>query len=529
MSKGSKRWFRSAFDDIDSAVPPKEGRIKLDETSVTKKKKISNSINKTLPISNSGMHSNSVNTNYGISKAIDWSVDLAPKTVSDLAIHQKKIEELQQWFQTYARLKETDPVAILLVSGPPGCGKSTAVKTIAAGLGYQVAEWTTPVDVELYFRDDFDFEGAPGEQLTCRENQRQQFDKFLYKTSRYCSIFETEIERKLLLVKDLPNIFLRDPEAFRSSLEAFQDAGASPLVFIATDTSSKKLDIVYNLFPPAVMHEFKIHHITLNSVSTTLMRKAVKRITSLMSRPDMEQHYRAPAQEMVDSIILSSQGDLRNVTLNVHFASLKNAPRLSTEVVNVGEVLNSSGATISKGRSKKKELKLKSVGCNESLTLMHALGRVFNPKFEQTSGGTAAEKFHHSPEDLAECFISQPGSMISLLHSNYVVRFTDIENITGAADALSLADKIMSEYREDSMANHGLNIVIRGMMVSNRKTAGGWQQIKKKKTFNKPSHDEVLRRHGLETSSISAGQFVTEYKHYLNIIEGTTEWTINCT
>lgn len=96
------------------------------------------------------------------------------------------------------------------------------------------------------------------------------------------------------------------------------------------------------------------------------------------------------------------------------------------------------------------------------------------------------EKFYHSPEDLAESYISQPGTMISLLHSNYVVRFTDVEDITVAADALSLADVIMTEYREDAMASHGLNIVIRGMMVANRKTASGWQQIKKKKAFDKP-------------------------------------------
>lgn len=97
------------------------------------------------------------------------------------------------------------------------------------------------------------------------------------------------------------------------------------------------------------------------------------------------------------------------------------------------------------------------------------------------------EQFHHSPEDLTDAFVSQPSSMISLIHSNYVVRFTDIDDIAGAADALSLSDVIMSDcFREDQLTGHGLNLVVRAMMVHNRKTASGWQQIRKKKAYDRP-------------------------------------------
>jgi len=33
----------------------------------------------------------------------------------------------------------------VLLAGPPGCGKSTAVRVIAAGMGYDVTEWEAPV------------------------------------------------------------------------------------------------------------------------------------------------------------------------------------------------------------------------------------------------------------------------------------------------------------------------------------------------------------------------------------------------
>ncbi|KXJ69627.1 hypothetical protein RP20_CCG026106 [Aedes albopictus] len=521
----SKGWFKSAFD----FEPPtsKTPTVKRSSLVTTNHQRPSPKPFPTEPASKKTKLERSISTGQNVSPPavtdphqIDWSVDLAPKSVADLAVHFKKIEEVQQWLKTYERVKGTDPAAILLVSGPAGCGKGSTIKTVAAELGYQVSEWTTPVDVDLFYYDNYDFDNGTREEVTFKESQKEQFDAFLYKTSRYCSIFEGQSDRKLLLVKDIPNVFLRDPEVLKKSLEAYQDTGASPLVFIATDTSSRKLDIVYNLFAPGVLQDFRIHHITFNSASTTLMKKALKRITSLMVGPEMTRHYRVPSQELIDSIILSSQGDLRSATLNVHFASLKNAPRLETETVSGGgTVLNTSGVRSTKG--KKKETKLKSVGGDGSITLMHALGRVFNPKFEKS------KKFHHSPEDLTDAFVSQPSAMISLIHSNYVTRFTDIDDIVGAADVLSLADVIMSDgFREDQLTGHGLNLIVRGMMVYNRKTASGWQQIRKKKAFDKPSvsnHEQQLKRFGLQTSSISSGLFVTDYKKYLDIIKDTSK------
>uniref|UniRef100_A0A8D8FCE5 Cell cycle checkpoint protein RAD17 n=1 Tax=Culex pipiens TaxID=7175 RepID=A0A8D8FCE5_CULPI len=515
-SNKSKRWFTSAFDTGPSPAPVKRSdSVPVSTTTLpatapaTKRSKLT-----TRTSSFSQPKKEPVATQ---SRVPDWSVDLAPKKLADLAVHPKKLEEIQHWLKTYDRVKGTEPVAFLLISGPPGCGKSTAVKIVTEELGYEVKEWTTPVDVDMFFHDNYDFEGGR-EEVTYRENRKTQFEKFLYKSSRYCSILEIDSKEKLLLVKDIPNVFLRDPEAFRSTLETYQRLGASPLVFIATETSNKKLDIVFNLFTPAVLNDFKVHHITFNAVSTTLMKKAIKRLTSLMVGPEMSRQYRVPPQDMIDSVVLSSQGDLRSVTLNLHFASLKNAPRLSTEQVNVGEVLNSSGVATG-GRGKKKESKLKSVGCAESLTLFHALGRVFHPKIERVPG--QPDRFQHSPETLAEAFTSQPHGLISLAHSNYVLRFTDIDDICGAADALSVADIIMSEYREDQLAGHALNVAIRGMMVCNRKTASGWHQIRKTKTYQRPSvagHEVQLKKYGLETSSVSAGLFMTDYKKYLDII-----------
>ena len=53
------------------------------------------------------------------------------------------------------------------------------------------------------------------------------------------------------------------------------------------------------------------------------MKKAMKRLVGLMKLENMAELYQSPSQEIIDSIIESAQGDLRNATINLHFASLK--------------------------------------------------------------------------------------------------------------------------------------------------------------------------------------------------------------
>lgn len=53
----------------------------------------------------------------------------------------------------------------------------------------------------------------------------------------------------------------------------------------------------------------------------------------------------------------------------------------------------------------------------------------------------------HSPEQLATDFLSQPSKFVSLLHTNYMCHFQDIENVLIAADLMSRSDIYMNEWR----------------------------------------------------------------------------------
>lgn len=75
-----------------------------------------------------------------------WADAHAPNAVSDVCVNKKKIEELREWI---ARSASHDAAShqhpprqrLLFLCGPPGAGKSTAVRCIARELGLTVAEW----------------------------------------------------------------------------------------------------------------------------------------------------------------------------------------------------------------------------------------------------------------------------------------------------------------------------------------------------------------------------------------------------
>jgi len=148
-------------------------------------------------------------------ESTNWLENFVPKTVDELAVHNKKIEELQLWFNSYdSSVKTNNPGAILLLTGPPGSCKTTALKLIASNLDYEILEWISPVDTTEYSNNN-EF-SSNSNNFT--ESQIEKFTQYLFKTSRYNSLFNINGKR-LLLVEDFPNIFLKNTEDFLDAIK----------------------------------------------------------------------------------------------------------------------------------------------------------------------------------------------------------------------------------------------------------------------------------------------------------------------
>ena len=72
--------------------------------------------------------------------------------LAELAVHRKKVDELKIWIRSRVGAREKENRSLLVLSGPPGCAKSTAVHAICSDLGVKVNEWTDSASGD----EDFD-------------------------------------------------------------------------------------------------------------------------------------------------------------------------------------------------------------------------------------------------------------------------------------------------------------------------------------------------------------------------------------
>lgn len=101
----------------------------------------------------------------------------------------------------------------------------------------------------------------------------------------------------------------------------YSSYGKSPLIFIVADTKSRTLNISYNLFTDEIRSRFNITSISFNPVADTMLKKGLKRICDIMGQNGFKKYYTEPSKETIESIVLSSQGDIRSAVINLHFAS----------------------------------------------------------------------------------------------------------------------------------------------------------------------------------------------------------------
>jgi hypothetical protein len=136
---------------------------------------------------------------------VDWLVKFKP-TIDNLAVHTKKIQEVRGWFELYQQEKEIHPCRILTIEGPTGSAKTTCLTLIAKENNYEICEYINPIDIESeLFQEE-------RKRFVSVGNQVEKFLDFLLKSSRFGSLFSKK--NRLLLVKDLPNVFLKQKEDF---------------------------------------------------------------------------------------------------------------------------------------------------------------------------------------------------------------------------------------------------------------------------------------------------------------------------
>lgn len=370
----------------------------------------------------------------------------APKVASDLAVQQKKLNEISEWLK--CRTNNCRP-ATLVLTGPSGCGKATTIKLLAKEHGFDVTEWITPMD------EPFDENNIP-------MRQGDKFEGFVIRTTRYGSLL-SKSGRRLLIVKEFPNAYYDNKESFWSFLERYYEMGKDPIVFISTDEDNSKL--MQTLLNADVRTKFGIVQIKVNAVTQKKMITALKRVSKILNSNAGE--ILRVTDHSINEVVSNNVGDIRSALLNLIFISLK-----------VPKGISNRGNTARE----------------ERVGFLHAIGRVLYPKLEKED----SLQFTHDPDDLAAYFQSQPSITLSFLEENYLKTLGNIQQAFCAADTLSLSAHLSNNWHEPNLTKLILSFCVRALMINNKKPAKGWNLV------NKPSYNqrEICRKKCLETAEI---------------------------
>ncbi|EDW85055.1 uncharacterized protein Dwil_GK14447 [Drosophila willistoni] len=527
MSARKKAWVASAFSQLDST--PKSTSV-IDTATPARRTRSSSTVGKTTATTRARKPKETLDASaVGTPTTIvdltiteddddkrelpalandNWMENFAPSQSDELAIHPKKVEELRDWLRHCEAMRKKYPAQMCLLTGPSGAGKTATLRVLAQEFNYQIQEWINPVDCEVV--------NALGDQSNGNSyvgSQLEAFKSFLLRASRYKSLLDKQ-NKRLLLVEDFPNFLLNDGQTiFEELIDEYASYGKSPLVFIVADSKSRGLNISYKLFTDQLKAKHRITHISFNSIASTIMQKSMKRFCSLMQQDQNKAIYKVPTQSVVDSIVVGAQGDIRNALINLHFGSLKGVPNIPVKQLDV--------SVVSKGRKRKAQSTLKFIGRDESITLMHALGRVFNPKYNEDR----EKRLQHSPEEIAEAFSTEPKNFINFIHANYLPHFREIEDVVLASNDIALADLLLQEYRDDSLAVGALNVAVRGCMVANSSPISGWMPVRGPKRLNNQPQVTPLEQKllGIGFAGIPKAKYASEYSSFVKSIAAKTK------
>ncbi|XP_041042376.1 cell cycle checkpoint protein RAD17 [Carcharodon carcharias] len=426
-----------------------------------------------------------------------WVDEYRPQTQSELAVHKKKIEEVENWLKAHTiERHHHQGGSILLLTGAAGTGKTATIQVLVRELGIQLLEWTNPLSENKFKnRDEFKdyFNPEPSFQVYVSKSQSILFQEFLLRANKYKKLQMMgdglETDKKLILVEDIPNQFYREPSCMHDILRRFQQTARCPLVFIISDSASG--DSGHRLlFPKDIQEELGVFNISFNPVAPTSMLKVLSRIASQEASKNDGKTI-VPDKTVLELLCKGSAGDIRTAINSLQFTSVKGCS------LEQNQTQSHKGKTLVKvGTSSRRKYKEKSSKANEkggglatigskdqSLFLFRALGKIIYCKRELPNDLDLNPLPIHLSEHERDPLLVNPEEVIEnshmseelfnlYLHQNYLDFFSDIEDIVRASEYLSDADFLTVDWNHRStMQKYSASVAARGLIHANKARA----------------------------------------------------------
>ncbi|XP_013070427.2 cell cycle checkpoint protein RAD17-like [Biomphalaria glabrata] len=448
-----------------------------------------------------------------------WSEKYKPTSRAELAIHKKKVEEVADWLLQNASKNGKKKAAILLITGPAGAGKSVCLHLLCKELGLSVQEWSNNSELaaDQYITEDFNRSERSTVDTYSSQSQSALFHNFLLRANKYqkLDIMTSSVDSNqnsgqlntVIVVKDIPNNFLRDPTQFHTILSKYQSTGRSPLVIIMTESNNSSSNI-QKLFPKDLQHQLCITNISFNPVAPTILSKV---LTKVINKEVLQGLIKQPSASVIETIAMSSAGDMRSALNALQFACKLDTSDLASFCCSTSTSKKKSSSTGTKFKSKTSKqtddkLNVLVIGAKDkSVFLFHTIGKVLY--FKRTEANPSEPnlrlpshlKIHERdplslhPEEIVSHTHVSADYFNSFLHENYVDFLTTVEDLERATQYFSDADYLSALWTaKEELQDYSLSIAIRGYIHSNtdfchhdsiRKNQG-WKPLHKSHWFH---------------------------------------------
>ena len=414
-----------------------------------------------------------------------WSVKYVPSKSIDLAVNVKKVGEIKAWLQQNTASKRP---GILLLTGPPGCGKTATVKVLAKELQASIQEWSNPTE-NVTYSQDYSADDIP------YVSQTNSFRNFMIRAGKYKLLGGGR--HKFILIEDLPPFAIRKTTDFHDIIRHVNRL--FPLIFIHSETSGKE-DLKKLIFSQDFLEDMRIQEINFNATAPTILTKTLLTIA---------QAERSSVQDktVLNSIATSSNGDIRAAINSLQIASITNGRNGITSAVfqSNSSLMSSSKSSAKKKSNQKSEKRSLAVigGRDLNIDLFHAIGKVLYAKRTEEKESqvlpqhlelqNSRHKLSFDPEELMNNIPMSKDAFTAFLHHSYPDFFTNIKDFSKAAETFSISDPYFHEWTHNgkiSLDEYGGLITARGLSFHNIDKSRNFSGMK---TFTKPEWYNTIK------------------------------------